>query len=152
MNLKSMLLLASGLVLQSTIPVLANTNFSLFANKQQSAPAFLPVEDAFVFSQLQQGENLNVFWQITEGYYLYKNKLRVTINGNDYTIDGLPAGKDYHDEYFGDVEVYYEELDVEFSIKSKSASHNDSFSMTVEYQGCAESGICYPPQKKLISP
>ena len=146
MNLKSILLLASGLVLQSTMPVLANTNFSLFANKQQSAPAFLPVEDAFVFSQLQQGENLNVFWQITEGYYLYKNKLRVTINGNDYTIDGLPAGKDYHDEYFGDVEIFQYELMLSVPVADLAPASE----ITIHYQGCAVAGLCYPPMTKTF--
>ncbi|PKH05514.1 protein-disulfide reductase DsbD domain-containing protein [Moritella sp. Urea-trap-13] len=146
MKLKSILLLASSLVLQSTIPVLANNNFSLFANKQQSAPAFLPVEAAFVFSQLQQGQQLNVFWQISDGYYLYKNKLRVTINGNEYTIQGLPKGKDYHDEYFGDVEIFQYELQLSVPIADLAPKSE----VTIHYQGCAVAGLCYPPMTKTF--
>jgi len=146
MNLKSMLLLASSLVLQTATPVLANNNFSLFANKPQSAPAFLPAEEAFVFSQLQQGEHLNVFWQITDGYYLYKNKLRVTINGTEHTIDGLPAGKDYHDEYFGDVEIFQYELMLSVPVADLAPASN----ITIHYQGCAVAGLCYPPMTKTF--
>lgn len=146
MNLKSILLLAGSLALQSTIPAFANNNFSLFANKAQSAPAFLPAEEAFVFSQLQQGQQLNVFWQITDGYYLYKNKLRVTINGNEHTIQGLPAGKDYHDEYFGDVEIFQYELQLSVPIADLAAKSE----VTIHYQGCAVAGLCYPPMTKTF--
>ncbi|SHO19324.1 Thiol:disulfide interchange protein [Moritella viscosa] len=146
MKVKLILLLASNLIFQSTIPAHANNNFSLFANKQQSAPAFLPVEDAFVFSQLQQADNLNIFWQITEGYYLYKNKLRVTINGNDHTIIGLPEGKDYHDEYFGDVEIFEYELMLSVSVSALAPASK----ITIHYQGCAVAGLCYPPMTKTF--
>lgn len=146
MNLKSILLLAGSLALQSTMPAFANNNFNLFANKAQSAPAFLPAEEAFVFSQLQQDQQLNVFWQITDGYYLYKNKLRVTINGNEHTIQGLPAGKDYHDEYFGDVEIFQYELQLSVPIADLAAKSE----VIIHYQGCAVAGLCYPPMTKTF--
>jgi len=146
MKAKLSLLFASSLVIQSVMPVHANINFSPFANKQQSAPAFLPVEDAFVFSQLQQADNLNVFWQITEGYYLYKNKLRVTINGNEHTIVGLPEGKDYHDEYFGDVEIFEYELMLSVPVAELAPASK----VTIHYQGCAVAGLCYPPMTKTF--
>lgn len=146
MNLKSRLLLVSSLLLATTIPALANTNFSLFANKQQSAPAFLPAEEAFVFSQLQQGQQLNVFWQISEDYYLYQNKLRVIINGHEHTIQGLPAGKDYHDAYFGDVEIFQYELQLSVPIADLAPESE----VTIHYQGCAVAGLCYPPMTKTF--
>ncbi|QUM86750.1 MULTISPECIES: protein-disulfide reductase DsbD domain-containing protein [unclassified Moritella] len=146
MKVKLTLLLASSFVIQSVMPVYANINVSPFANKQQSAPAFLPVEDAFVFSQLQQADNLNVFWQITEGYYLYKNKLRVTINGNEHTIVGLPEGKDYHDEYFGDVEIFEYELMLSVPVSTLAPASK----ITIHYQGCAVAGLCYPPMTKTF--
>lgn len=147
MNLKSRLLLVSTLVLQTVIPVQANNNFSLFTNKQQPAPAFLPADEAFVYSQLQQGDNLNVFWQITDGYYLYKNKLRVTINGKEHTLQGLPAGKDYHDEYFGDVEIYQYELMLSVPVAELAPATQ----VTIHYQGCAVAGLCYPPMSKTFN-
>ena len=146
MKAKLSLLFASSLVIQSVIPLYANINFSPFANKQQSASAFLPVEDAFVFSQLQQADNLNVFWQITEGYYLYKNKLRVTINGNEHTIVGLPEGKDYHDEYFGDVEIFEYELMLSVPVAELAPASK----VTIHYQGCAVAGLCDPPMTKTF--
>lgn len=141
MKVKLILLFASNLVIQSAMPVHANINFSPFANKQHITPAFLPVDDAFVFSQLQQADNLNVFWQITDGYYLYKNKLRVTINGDEHTIESLPAGKDYHDEYFGDVEIFEQQLMLAVPVSGLAPATN----ITIHYQGCAVAGLCYPP-------
>ncbi|MDX2322524.1 MAG: protein-disulfide reductase DsbD family protein [Moritella sp.] len=146
MNVKSTLLLASSLVLQTAIPVHANNNFSLFANKQQSTPAFLPGDAAFVYSQLQQADNLNVFWQISDGYYLYKNKLRVTINGNEYPIQGLPASKEYHDEYFGDVEIFEYQLMLSVPVSGLAPASE----VTIHYQGCAVAGLCYPPMTQTF--
>jgi len=146
MNIKLTLLFASSLVLQTVIPAHATNNFSLFANKQQTSPAFLPVDDAFVFSQLQQADKLNVFWQITDGYYLYKNKLRITINGNEHAIEGLSAGKDYHDEYFGDVEIFEQQLMLSVPVAGLAPASE----VRIHYQGCAVAGLCYPPMTKTF--
>ena len=146
MNVKLPLLLTTSLVLQTAMPAYAN-NFSLFTNKQQSTPAFLPADEAFVFSQLQQGDNLNVFWQISDGYYLYKNKLRVSLNDNEHTIEGLPAGKDYHDEYFGDVDIFESELMLSVPVSGLAPATK----VTIHYQGCAVAGLCYPPMTKTFT-
>lgn len=146
MKVKLVLLFASNLVIQGALPVQANNNFSLFTNKPQATPAFLPAEDAFVFSQLQQAENLNVFWQITEGYYLYKGKLRVTINGHEHPIDNLPTGKDYHDEYFGDVKIFEHELMLSLPLSDLAPATE----IKIHYQGCAVAGLCYPPMTQTF--
>ena len=51
-------------------------------------------------------------WIIADGYYLYKDRVRVTSNTQEIQVGAptLPKGKPKHDEFFGDTEVYYEVL------------------------------------------
>jgi thiol:disulfide interchange protein DsbD len=55
----------------------------------------------------------------------------------------IPEGIHKEDEYFGEVEVYYDALMVDVPV---TGAEKETF--IVEYQGCAEAGICYPPQKR----
>lgn len=146
MKLKLILIFATNLIIQTIMPAHAANNFNPFADKPQNNNAFLLGEEAFVYSQLQQGDKLNVFWQITEGYYLYKNKLRVTIDGNEHIIKGLPVGKDYHDEYFGDVEIFEHELMLSVPVADLTSQSK----IIIHYQGCAVAGLCYPPMTKTF--
>jgi thiol:disulfide interchange protein DsbD len=58
----------------------------------------------------------------------------------------LPKGEQKHDEYFGDVEVYHGIVDVELPRTDQRA-----FTLAVTYQGCADKGLCYPPETERIS-
>ena len=83
-------------------------------------------------------------WTIAEGYYLYKNKIKFkTEAGKVLTIPALPNGKVKHDDLFGDVEIYRNHLEVKVPYSSVEE-------IDVVYQGCADAGVCYPPQKKKI--
>ncbi len=103
-----------------------------------------------------------LYWQITPGYYLYKHRLKAT---SEVALGALfmSPGQAKHDEFFGDVEVYYDELEVIVPILSERAEgslseraegslSDQAMTLMVEYQGCADAGICYPPQKVLVSP
>ena len=59
----------------------------------------------------------------------------------------LPAGKAKHDEFFGDVEVYYGVLDVRLPLDNPD---NRPLRLQVGYQGCADKGLCYPPETEYI--
>jgi thiol:disulfide interchange protein DsbD len=111
-------------------------------------PDFLPVDEAFqVTAQLTAENRIQLVWDITDAYYLYRHRLLFSS-----TDDGLlgeaeiPDGLVKHDDYFGEVEVYYQELNV----KIPFASGVDHFPITVEYQGCADAGLCYPPTRKVF--
>ncbi len=56
------------------------------------------------------------------------------------------TGKRRHDEYFGDVEVYHGILDVELPRTDQRA-----FTLAVTYQGCADKGLCYPPETERLN-
>lgn len=126
-----------------------------------SRSGFLPVDEAFSFYTAVPAAGVIVLhWSIAPEYYLYRDKFAVTL---DYTADDspgstevshtvtleLPAGVAHHDEYFGDVEVFYDTL--EFQVPIPQTTHNEAFTMTIRYQGCAERGLCYPEQLREIA-
>lgn len=87
-----------------------------------------------------------VFWQIPEGYYLYKDKIKVTLNDKEIPLTDLPDGTDYQDEYFGQVKIFRYELKSRLPLTDLS----DEAIFKVQYQGCAEAGLCYPPVTRSI--
>ena len=111
-------------------------------------PVFLEVDKAFKMSSLTSEQEVIVRWQIAPEYYLYKHQLLFTVKTDTddarTIVVSLPNGKHKHDEYFGDVETYYGELEVNVPVSS------GNFEINVQYQGCADAGLCYPPQKRTI--
>jgi len=106
-------------------------------------PDFLPVGQAFTFSseRLESGET-RLYWQIAEGYYLYQKRLKFDGLSADHQ-PVLPAGEDHNDEYFGQQQVYRQ--GVELIIPASAAGQ-----VTVGWQGCADAGLCYPPQSQKV--
>ncbi|TLU67081.1 protein-disulfide reductase DsbD [Thalassotalea litorea] len=115
---------------------------SLFSNQDE----FLQVDQAFQFDFNQQGNSVEVYFNIAEGYYLYKEKLVFKSDSAEFQQPTLPQGREHEDEFFGVQQVYYQKL--KFDIPIESATDNSSIELT--YQGCAEKGLCYPPTKKVI--
>jgi thiol:disulfide interchange protein DsbD len=108
-------------------------------------PQFLPVDQAFVLTVNRQGDQVQIHWLVQPGYYLYKDRLSFT--GVELEADPeLPVGKQKIDEFFGEVEVYYHELVVNVPIAGGFVKHADK--IVVGYQGCADAGLCYPPQER----
>ncbi len=107
------------------------------------ATTFLPVDQAFKLDFDQQGETLFIGWDIEPGYYLYKHKLEFAGKGATVTPPAqLPDGEMIEDEFFGRTEVYFNA--VSFTIKVSDIT--DGALVKVRYQGCAEAGLCYPPE------
>lgn len=136
----SLLLLVASLGVVSTAT--ANSLDSLFG----TTPKFLPEAQAFQFNFEQQGDRLIVRWIIADGYYLYKEKFQPSSQTTSISNIILPQGKDHYDEYFGQQEVYYNEVEVSFNIDNPNIEHEITFA----YQGCADAGLCYPPGKKVL--
>ncbi|MFJ3521358.1 protein-disulfide reductase DsbD [Pseudomonas sp. NPDC090203] len=106
-------------------------------------PDFLPVEQAFIFSseRLDSGET-RLYWQIADGYYLYQKRLK--FDGlSAGLLPVLPVGEDHNDEYFGQQQVYRQGL--ELTIPASASGQ-----VKVGWQGCADAGLCYPPQTQVV--
>ena len=114
---------------------------------------FLPVDEAFEPVLIPvDGNTVEVSWQITPGYYLYKDKISVNTNTENVGLGSLelPKGKTKFDEFFGESEVYVKDVFARLSL-ARSTSGRTNFDLEVNYQGCAEAGLCYPPTTRVLS-
>ncbi len=111
----------------------------------------LDPDRAFVFTlEVIDGTTLRARWSIAPDYYLYRDKIAFRSDDPSVRIGALklPPGEKKQDEFFGEIEAYYGEVDVTVPlVRSRGDARDVSFE--VRYQGCAEKlGICYPPIKK----
>lgn len=124
--------------------------FSNFLGLGQSNQRFLAPEQAFIFAaQFSNPNYLTLRWQIAEGYYLYRNKLRFLLQSpGQLGTPQLPTATIHQDPVLGKVEIYQPPL-LEINIPIQT---NDSPTVTlqVEYQGCARAGLCYAPIKQTV--
>jgi len=109
-----------------------------------------PVDEVFVLSaQATAPDRIEVRWRIADGYYLYRHRTSVKADAAFAgTRLALPSGKKYRDEFFGDVETYRQQL--VGSLDGTPASGATGTTLTVKYQGCADAGVCYPPQTRTL--
>jgi thiol:disulfide interchange protein DsbD len=110
---------------------------------------FLPVREAFQLSLIDSTpQSIKLRFVATEGYYLYRHRFQFRADPAEIVVGPaqLPKGEQKHDEYFGDVEVYHGILDVELPRSDQRA-----FTLAVTYQGCADKGLCYPPETERLS-
>ena len=111
---------------------------------------FLPVREAFRLSLIDAApEQIKLRLVAAEGYYLYRHRFEFKASDTGVVIGEatLPAGKQKTDDYFGEVEVYYGVLDVELPVQNPD---NRPFKLQVTYQGCADKGLCYPPETESL--
>jgi len=110
---------------------------------------FLDPDEAFkLAAEWTETDFVTVNWQIANGYYLYKNKLKFTAkNGGELGEITLPVGKPHEDEFSGKTEVYYQQLTAKLPIQKA----DKTLSLEITYQGCAEGALCYPPQIKSLT-
>lgn len=145
---KSIYMLFFALVLSALIPVSAQqpaTPSVLAALNQDNQ--FLPVEQAFVFDFRQNGNELEINWTIADGYYLYKEKIKLAGVAVSFSHPTMPVGEPHEDEYFGKTEVYRKSLTIKVPLSDIDAK--DAL-LKVRFQGCADAGLCYPPVTQQV--
>ncbi|WP_180024025.1 protein-disulfide reductase DsbD [Acinetobacter sp. YH1901134] len=110
----------------------------------QSALAdFLPPDQAFAFQAVSTAQDKASFtWRIADGYYLYHDQLKVIENGKALSLQ-LPRPQQKDDPNFGMTDVHYGQVQATVAMQP-----NQSYK--IEWQGCAESGLCYPVQRTTI--
>ena len=96
------------------------------------------------------GQTIELRFAIASGYYLYRDKFRFTAEPAQLGAAALPAGKEKHDDTFGRVEVYYREVSIRLPVE-RNSSGPLPLTLQVTSQGCADAGICYPPQQQQLS-
>ncbi len=136
----------------STLQALAALSDNLGLN-QAADDDFLDPDVAFQPVVIEAAPDLLlVSWSIADGYYLYRDKISITLADSSGVTAGaaeLPEGETKHDEFFGDVQVFHNDFEVRVPLQRSSGAAVD-ISVQLDYQGCAEAGICYPPIKKQL--
>ena len=109
---------------------------------------FLPPQQAYRYSVRAENDRLLVTWTIEEGYYLYKKKMGVgsTMSGVQLGEPLWPKGEAHSDEYFGEQEIYRGTVEVPVPI-TFHGTRPPKLALELKLQGCADAGLCYPPQK-----
>ncbi len=112
----------------------------------------LPEEQAFQFEAIAlTPDELLVRFTIADGYYLYRDKFLFTSGDSSVTLDPaqLPEGQSKRDEHFGDVVVYYDQVEIPITLQRSTGSAT-ALELSGAFQGCKEDGICYPPMERLV--
>ena len=124
----------------------ANDGFSFYDEKE----AFLPVEEAFQF-QLLPDENkslIKIELNNAPGYYTYKDKFKVSLEPSTTIETTYPQGEIKEDEFFGKQEVYFGKQIITILLKDRVLTDQK---IRIDYQGCSEKGLCYPPSTHIIN-
>jgi thiol:disulfide interchange protein DsbD len=155
----AVLALLGGVVSGSTALAAASADVDAVVNQSRASKSgddFLPPEQAFIFSaSADAAQRVRLSWVIAPGYYLYRDRIRVTGDAGDAGDGALgapvfPEGQVKSDEYFGKQVVYHNELVVMQPLKRRAGGEL-TLPLTVTYQGCAEAGLCYPPVTRSVS-
>ncbi|MCL1531281.1 protein-disulfide reductase DsbD family protein [Xanthomonas nasturtii] len=110
----------------------------------------LPVDQAFALSATADSrDRIALSWKIAPGYYLYRHRISVK-SGQGFAAGelALPEGESKHDEFFGQVQTYRKQLQA--TLAGKAVPAVQTAVLQVQYQGCADAGVCYPPQRREI--
>lgn len=110
----------------------------------------LPVEQAFVLTaDAVAPDRIEVRWVIADGYYLYRHRTDVqAVAPATAGKVSLPDGEPHEDEFFGKTETYRERL---VATLPGVKANGGTVTLRVKYQGCADLGICYPPQTRTLT-
>jgi thiol:disulfide interchange protein len=111
--------------------------------------SLLPVDQAFALGAEATDQGIAVHWKIADGYYLYRHRTAVSAEGAGFTAGTLqlPDGDKHTDAFFGPVETYRGRLD---ALLPGAAAAPGQVTLMVRYQGCADAGVCYPPQSRTV--
>lgn len=106
-------------------------------------PQLLPADQAFIVEPaLWRDGRLQVPIRVTPGHYLYRHRFDLQ---PALAPLALPRGETYADEFFGEVEIYRQDVQLEMDAATPPGE------VILRYQGCSEAGVCYPPQTRVLS-
>jgi thioredoxin:protein disulfide reductase len=108
----------------------------------------LPPEQAFLLQVNEvSSDEVRLEFTIAPGTYLYQKEFKFSADKAKLGVPDFPAGIIHHDPYFGEVTVYEHQALITLPITAIAAR---DFALTASYQGCNETGFCYPPQELVL--
>lgn len=123
-------------------------NNSLFGSQSNQ---FLQVDEALPFSHSTETDAVVLSWNITPGHYLYRDRISIKSLDEGATAGAIQyssPGIDTEDEFFGKTTVFFDPVEATVPITLPADVREARFEVT--YQGCAEAGLCYPPQTREV--
>ena len=134
----------------STVALTPNSSgggsiFSNFLTQTNPNADILSPDEAFIMDpRVERANEITLSWIIQPGYYLYKNKFEFSVDGPiQIGTPRFPSGMLTEDEYFGEVEVYYDYVEVKIPF-SRASPNEVNVQLDAYYQGCKVDSICYP--------
>jgi thiol:disulfide interchange protein DsbD len=138
--------------LDDSSPLAAVTELGNALGVAEAEPELLDPDQAFAvrIDDTQSGQ-LEVAWDIADGYYMYQERMAFKIDEVDDLALGVPRfseAKIKDDEFFGRMAVFYHQATATLPVAGPAATARTK--LYVQYQGCAEIGVCYPPIAKTF--
>jgi thioredoxin:protein disulfide reductase len=111
---------------------------------------FLPPDQAFALQvRRADAQTLELRWTIAPGYHLYRERLSLAPQGAGLQVTHapLPGGiNEYDANLQREMVVYRDSLVLRVPLSAVPASSQ----LEVNSQGCADAGLCYPPQTQTV--
>ena len=121
---------------------LSNPSFKEILKGSQD---ILPADESFIFSAFKKEDRIILTWDLKENCFLYKDKFKINALPEDILeISTLEFPILISDQYFGEVEVFYEKVTKSFVLNPLTKK------ITLKYQGCNAKGFCYPVISKQL--
>ena len=129
----------------AAILITHTSHASAFLDKNE---VILNASEAFAISGFKKNNIVDISWTIENGYYMYKKSFKLRNPNNEYSFQILSSNEStFSDEYFGETQIFKGQLSLRFELEKDF----NMDSMLVYFQGCSESGFCYPLQKLYLS-
>lgn len=117
---------------------------ALLAIRPAAAANPAPAEQVFSLTADRDATGmLRLRFGAAPGNYLYRDSLSVKRDGKPLTLE-TPAGEKKDDPNFGRVEIYHGSVVATLAVAPATGT------IEIGYQGCAEQGVCYPPQARTL--
>lgn len=136
------------LVVVSLCLFAAITNAASFLDRLSGGdkPSFLSPEAAFDLQvTVQDARTLQADFKVSEGYYLYRDRISFTATPLKIKRADLPVGEVKNDANFGNIQVYHHPFRANVVLDVRGTQQ---VTFTATYQGCSDQGLCYPPVTK----
>ncbi|MGB1239186.1 MAG: protein-disulfide reductase DsbD [Pseudomonadales bacterium] len=106
-----------------------------------------PVEEAYQLSvEAIEGNRVLLRWDILDDYYLYDGRTSAGVTPPLALVEiSRSPTKPKDDPLFGKVDVYYNAAEIVVQIEGEGLEAGTEVDVKVDYQGCWEGGVCYPP-------
>ncbi len=135
--------------LRATWALIALLFTFLVAGPARAADDFLDPDQAFVLSvRVLDAKRLELSYKVAPGYYLYRERFKFSSADAKLGEPQIPPGKKHYDTALEqNVETYHDSVVVVLPV----VSAGKSFTLDAVHQGCAEKGLCYPPQPRAVA-